>query len=73
MRADAMIFMGVLLAVTCGAAGAADDPDEDLLIYIGSLVEVSDTWIGPDDMQGAAEPPVEVTRRDDAATKELPE
>jgi hypothetical protein len=72
MRAD-VIVMGVLLALGWGPSVAADDPDQDLLIYIGGLVDVNDTWVGPDDMQDVAEPPVEVTRRDDAATKELPE
>jgi hypothetical protein len=72
MRADA-IAIGVLLAAVCATAVAADDPDADLLMYIGGLVEVNDTWIGPDDMQAASEPPIEVTRRDDAAQTEMPE
>jgi hypothetical protein len=72
MRADAL-SIGLLLAAVSSAAAAADDPEADLLMYIGGMVEVNDTWIGPDDMQAVSEPPVEVTRRDDATKTEMPE
>jgi len=68
-----MIAIGVLLATAWATAGAAEDPDADLLMYIGGMVEVNDRWIGPDDMEATGEPPIEVTRRDDAAPTEVPE
>ena len=72
MRADA-IALGLLLSGACIAAAAADEPDVELLIYIGGMVEVNNRWIGPDDMEATSEPPIEVTRRDDAVPTEVPE